>query len=258
MQGLRQVHREDNDLPHKRRTHPFTMSPTFHRLLHALHPVGWAVALMLAAVALYVATAFALPLLPTRAPAPTPDVEAYVTSDGVHTDIVLPVRSARIDWTTVFDPAHFPSMPPDAAFVAIGWGDREFYLNTPQWRDLTPGRAVRALSGIARSLVHVTWLRRQDLAARRPWLLPLDAAGHDALVRHITASLEGGQAPARPVPGRHQGRTDAFFEARGAYNAFTTCNTWTGQALRTARVPVSPWTPFASNVVWRLSSMHPS
>jgi len=143
-------------------------------------------------------------------------------------------------------------MPPDAAFVAIGWGDREFYLNTPRWRDLRPGLAVHALSGTGRSLLHVTWLRRSDLAALH-WRLPLDAAGYDAVVRHVIDTLPSGKAPARPVPGRHEGLTDAFFEARGAYDLFTTCNTWTGEALRAARVPVSPWTPFAANVVWRLS-----
>jgi uncharacterized protein (TIGR02117 family) len=214
--------------------------------------ICWTIAGALATVALYAATAFSLPLLPVGTPAPAADIEAYVVSNGVHTDLVLPVRSERIDWTTVFDPAHFRSMPPDASFVAIGWGDREFFLNTPEWRDLTVGRAVGALSGTGRSLMHVTWLRRADLGTR-VWRLPLDAAGHDALVQHITATLHDGTPPARPVPGRHYGPTDAFFEARGAYDLFTTCNTWTGQGLRAARVPVSLWTPFAPNVVSRLA-----
>lgn len=211
-------------------------------------------AALLVAVSLYAATAFMLPWWPQSPAAPTakgPAVEAYVISNGVHTDLVLPVRSTRIDWTAVFDPGQFGHMPPDTAFVAVGWGDREFFLNTPQWRDLTVARALGALSGTGRSLVHVTWLRREDLGAQR-WRLPLDAAGHDALIRHITATLQGGVAPARPVSGASYGPTDAFFEAQGAYDAFTTCNTWTGQGLRKARVPVSAWTPFAANVVERL------
>ncbi len=231
-----------------------TPPPGFSRRLP--HIFGWTIALLAAPVALYVVTAFALPLLPSRLPAPSPEVEAYVMSNGVHTDLVLPVRSARIDWTQVFDPAHFPSMPPDTVFVGIGWGDREFYLNTARWRDLKPGLALRALSGTGRSLLHVTWLRRSDLGPHH-WKLPLDAAGLDAVVRHVTATLPGGEARAQPVPGRHYGLTDAFFEALGPYGMFTTCNTWTGDALRTARVPVSPWTPFAANVVWRLLPVLP-
>lgn len=210
----------------------------------------------LAAVALHAAVAFALAPwaaspVPPRTPA-APAVEAYVVSNGVHTDVVLPVRSAAIDWTTVFPPSDVPGDAASADFVALGWGDREFFLNTPEWRDLTAGRALAALSGTGRSLVHVTWLRRSELGART-WVLPLDAAGLAAVVAQVNATLARDAAGrAMVVPGRHYTPRDAFYEAHGAYDAFTTCNTWTGAVLRRAAVPVSAWTPFAPNVTWHL------
>ncbi|MET0350739.1 MAG: TIGR02117 family protein [Rhizobacter sp.] len=214
--------------------------------------VGLSLLGLVAVVVAYLGTAFGLALIPGR-PAPSSDnTEAYVVSNGVHTDLVLPVRGGPVDWTTVFPPSHFPSMPSDAAYVAVGWGDREFYLNTPEWRDLTASRAVGALSGRGRTLLHVTWLRPGELG-RRAWRLPLDTAGHEALARHIRTSLAADdEGRAVPVAGAHYGRVDAFFEAKGAYDLFTTCNTWTGRALREAGVPVGPWTPFAPNVVWHL------
>lgn len=204
----------------------------------------------------YGAVAWAMAFWPGDAAPPTgPRIEAYVISNGVHTDLVLPVRTPRLDWRTVFDPAAFPTAPADAAFVAIGWGDREFYLNTPEWRDLTVGRALGALSGRGRTLLHVTWLRRGELGPRA-WHVPVDGAGHDRLVDHVLATLPG-TPPAVAVPG-HYTRADAFFEARGAYDALTTCNTWTGRALREAGVPVSAWTPFAGNVVRQLAPVTPA
>lgn len=203
--------------------------------------------------ALYAVIAWALVFVPPRA-APAGSaapVEAYVVSNGVHTDLVLPLRSGGTDWTQLFPKASFPSFPADAEFVAIGWGDRDFYLHTPRWRDLTLARAIGALSGRGQSLLHVTWLRRQDLGVRT-WRLPLDARQAAALAAHVRQTLApDAEGRAVPVPG-HYGRTDAFFEARGAYDLFTTCNTWTGDALRRASVPVSPWTPFAGNVTWHL------
>lgn len=214
--------------------------------------LGLAVLGFVSAVLLYLGAAFGLALIPGR-PVPPPDhAEAYVVSNGVHTDLVLPVRGGPVDWATVFPPSHFPSMPPDTAYVAVGWGDREFYLHTPEWKDLTARRAFGALSGTGRTLLHVTWLRPGELG-RRTWRLPLDNAGHEALARHIRASLApDAHGRAVPVAGAHYGRVDAFFEARGAYDLFTTCNTWTGRALREAGVPVGPWTPFAPNVVCHL------
>ena len=42
---------------------------------------------------------------------------------------------------------------------------------------------------------------------------------------------------------------DVFYEARGRYSAVTTCNEWTGAALRAAGVRVGRWTPFADTVL---------
>lgn len=217
-------------------------------------------AVLLTALATYAAAAWAFVLLPPSPPAAVtaaagpPPIEAYVTSNGVHTDLVLPLRAGGIDWTQVFDPAHFGTLPADAAFVAIGWGDREFYLNTPRWRDLTLGRALGAVSGTGRSLLHVTWLRRADLGART-WHLPLSPEQADRLRAHVLRTLAPGpDGRAVAVPG-HYGAADAFFEARGAYDLFTTCNTWTGDALRQAGVPMSRWTPFDWNVTWHLTPL---
>lgn len=211
-------------------------------------------AAVVALCAAYATAAWALALVPptpTSPPAAT-TLEAYVVSNGVHTDLVLPLKSGGTDWTEVFPPNRFPAFPADSEFVAIGWGDRDFYLHTPRWRDLTPGRAIGALSGRGRTLLHVTWLRRQDLG-RRTWKLPLDGQQAAALAEHVRQTLASDAAGrAVPVAG-HYGPTDAFFEARGAYDLFTTCNTWTGDALRRAGAPVSPWTPFAGNVTRHLA-----
>ena len=207
---------------------------TWHTPMRVL---GLAVLGFVSAVLLYLGAAFGLALIPGR-PVPPPDhAEAYVVSNGVHTDLVLPVRGGPVDWATVFPPSHFPSMPPDTAYVAVGWGDREFYLHTPEWKDLTARRAFGALSGTGRTLLHVTWLRPGELG-RRTWRLPLDNAGHEALARHIRASLApDAHGRAVPVAGAHYGRVDAFFEARGrrARGAMDPVRTERGVAPHAAR-----------------------
>ncbi len=205
-------------------------------------------------VAAYFATAFVLVLFPTNTqPRITPvAVNAYVYSNGVHADFVFPIRAQGVDWSQTFPPQHLPEVPHDAAFVAIGWGDREFYLNTPRWQDLTAGRALHALSGSGRSLLHITYLRQADLQDGMH-ALPLSAKQYASLVNYVERALVRSYVgPGVNVPGQHYGAHDAFYEANGTYNLFTTCNAWVGRGLAQAGVKVSAWTPLASQVVWHL------
>ncbi|MET0541247.1 MAG: TIGR02117 family protein [Variovorax sp.] len=212
--------------------------------------------LPIACFVLYAGVASALMLWPTAAqPGPEPaTVEAYVTSNGVHTDYVLPMRSAAADWSQLFPATQFRAAPPDAEFIAIGWGDREFYLHTPNWSDLTAARAFGALRGANRAVLHVSWLRRADLGTAT-YRLPLTPRQHARLVAHVRAALPAGQAV--PIAGAHYGRNDAFYEANGGYHVFETCNTWTGRGLREAGVAMGRWTPFDFNVVHHLQPLAP-
>lgn len=221
-------------------------------------PLVWLMKLLglfVALVGLYGLTAWALVLRPVQsvlADQP-PTVEAYVLSNGVHTDLVLPVRSSAIDWHDVFPLKDFRAPPPDAGFIAIGWGDREFYLNTPTWADLTASRALGALFGRNSALVHVSYLQRAQLG-RGTYTLPLSQAQYAKLVDHVRASLP--QGPAVRIANAHYDNQDAFYEALGGYSMFETCNTWTGRALRSAGVSTSRWTPFDFTVTWHLQLAH--
>jgi uncharacterized protein (TIGR02117 family) len=99
----------------------------------------------------------------------------------------------------------------------------------------------------------VSYLRAADLRAAGFYALPLSAQQYTALVQHVNASLvRAGNGQGLNLPGQHYNAQDAFYEATGAYNLFTTCNVWTGRGLARAGVKVSAWTPLASQVVWHL------
>ncbi|MGJ7580929.1 TIGR02117 family protein [Variovorax sp. RHLX14] len=218
--------------------------------------------MLLALSVLYVGAAGALMLLPvhaeqraSRTAQPT-DVQAFVLTNGVHTDLVFPIRSAQIDWTGIFPMADAAAVPRDAEFIAIGWGDREFYLHTPTWADLTVSRALGALAGRNPSLLHVTWLRRGQFAtpgSSGAYALPLTAAQYAGLAAYVRAKLPDGLAT--PLPSAGYGGQDAFYEATGSYGPFETCNTWTGRGLRNAGLTMGRWTPFDYNVVRHLDAI---
>jgi uncharacterized protein (TIGR02117 family) len=181
------------------------------------------------------------------------EVLIYVLDNGVHSDLMLPAVHALQDWRSEFPLSNFPALTPRTPdWVLIGWGDAEFYLHTPSWSDLSLGTALRALSGRNPAVLHVAFHHDADFAGVEKWPLRLSREQYQALIDYIqrSSSIE----PARGLPGFHYGANDAFFAAEGNYSLFTTCNTWTGDALASAGVRVSPWTPF----VWNLRASLPS
>ncbi|MFC5742329.1 TIGR02117 family protein [Dyella tabacisoli] len=215
--------------------------------------IGWLFAAPLILIAGYLLAAFGLLLVPANRDAPVAhSVDAYIVSNGVHTDFVFPARSTQMDWTNVFAAEHFTAMPAALDFIAIGWGDREFYLNTPNWSDLTAGRAFNALLGRDRSLLHVEYLSAAELQTD-VYRLPLSQAQYASLIHYVLDTTRRDTSGGVNVTDAHYGRHDAFFEANGSYHLFNTCNTWIGRGLLKAGVKVSRWTPLDANVLWYLT-----
>ncbi|MDB5800074.1 MAG: hypothetical protein JWL63_1013 [Rhodocyclales bacterium] len=208
----------------------------------------------LVAAALYFLAAYLMVLFPANAlqDQDNKTIDAYAISNGVHVDFVFPVKTSIFDWTTSFPTRDFLAPPASPAYIAIGWGDREFYLNTQNLSDITAGRAFGALAGGHRTLLHVNYLPNLNLSTRL-YKLPLSARQYASLIGYVHGSLalaSDGQSVV--IPGRHYGALDAFYEARGSYNLFDTCNTWIGKGLQQAHVKVSRWTPLDSLAAWHL------
>jgi uncharacterized protein (TIGR02117 family) len=212
--------------------------------------IGYVLAVLLLSVAGYFAAAQLINLMPVNSNwSPSEGgVDAYIASNGVHTDFVLPVTSASIDWRERIPLRHFSAPGVDINYIVLGWGDRDFYINTPRWEDLKAGTALRAGLGINPSVVHVTYIRELgQLRDVRP--LPLSVAEYERLRDYLLDSFKYQDGAVMPLAGFSYGARDAFFEARGSYNLFRTCNEWTGAGLRAAGVRTGLWTPFHWNVI---------
>jgi uncharacterized protein (TIGR02117 family) len=205
-------------------------------------------------VASYFAALAILGLVPVNSDfRPTPDgVRIYVINNGVHSDIVLPARSDIIDWTQQFPVSEFRNLPSPLPYIAFGWGDRGFYLDIPTWSDLTFKVAVVALSGVDATLMHVQYLTDPS---RAPDSIALDisAGQHEMLVRHIRDTfLRTTDGELKLVVGRSYFDTDAFYEAKGRFSLFVTCNEWVRRGLAKAGIRTALWSPSMRPLFWQL------
>lgn len=217
--------------------------------------LGLALALLLAIPLAYLEAALLLGLLPANPfwSEAEEGVPVYVRTNGVHTWIAMPKVSPIIDWRRYAPGAHLADPRWGAAsHVAVGYGNRQFYLDTPTWAELSPATAFRALAGTGPTLLHVEHVHdpRPDRITRR---IVLRTEEYRRLAEFVRARFALG-ADRRPVPllGRGYGPSDVFYEANGGYSFVMTCNEWTGRALRRAGVRTGLWTPLEQSIMWRL------
>ena len=192
-------------------------------------------------VVVYVAVFYLLSFIPAvvteeKSQQQEDEVIVYLSTNGVHTDFVLPLVNDWMDWRTKVE---VPSGR--TQWLAFGWGDKGFYIHTPSWSDLRLSTALSALSGVGESAMHVTAYTNftQDESTVE---LRLSKREYQTLVYYIDASFEKEQQTYQriEVEGYHQ--SDAFYEARGSYSLFYTCNTWVNQGLKQINQKAALWT----------------
>jgi len=204
----------------------------------------------------YLAAALVLGAVPTnRHWQPASDgVTVWLTTNGVHAGLALPARHATMDWTTLFPPVHNAHGKDAVAddYVTLGWGDRTFFLDVPQWRDLGASTALKAIVGRDAAAMHVEYgpAPAGDPTALRLTVTPAAYARLVAFIRRSVAVDDAGASVW--IPGHHYDVNDAFYEANGRYSLFVTCNQWTRNALAAAGVRAPVWSPFDKALFWQL------
>jgi uncharacterized protein (TIGR02117 family) len=217
------------------------------------------VAAILVLAAAYLLAALVLGLVPENANSTQPKdgISVYLISNGVHADLLIPVSALDPKWRArlVGSQSELAGVP----YLAFGWGDREFYLNTPTWADLRASVALRALLGHDQTVVHV-----------QPSGPPLASAkSRDELrrIRVTTAQMEqllgylergfalDGAGEVEPIAGASYQGLDRFYPAVGHYSVFTTCNEWVRAGLAVAGVRVPRWAPFGRAIFYQLPNV---
>jgi uncharacterized protein (TIGR02117 family) len=214
-----------------------------------------ALAVAAALPALYLLAALLLGAVPANRGWTQPEagVRIFVRTNGVHTWLLVPKVTPEMDWRP-YAPGHHLKDPRWGAgnHLALGYGNRTFYLETPTWGDLTMKNAFLAMFGQGRSLVHADHTHAPQA---NEWQRPLriTRAEYAKLAAHMAKSFQrDAQGRTMPVLGRGYGDSDMFYEANGGYSAFYTCNSWTGEALRAAGIKAGLWTPLSQSIMWRL------
>ena len=172
------------------------------------------------------------------------DVTIYLLSNGVHTDVVVPVKNEYMDWRGLIKYEHTDSKDSSYPFVGIGWGDKGFYLQTPEWKDLKLSVALKAALHLSTAAIHATFYKTVDTTIVKSAVLHISKEEYSDLVTFIKNNFlldREGNSIHIPSTNDGYGDSDAFYEAKGSYSLFYTCNTWTNNALKAAHQKAALW-----------------
>jgi uncharacterized protein (TIGR02117 family) len=214
--------------------------------------IGLSIGSFLGLIVVYLCFAFGLSRICVNDDVkPVDEVTIYILTNGVHTDIVVPVRTDQIDWSRYIPFENTTANDHSAELLALGWGDRGFYLETPTWADLKASTACKAAFGLSRSAVHATYYKnlKEDSSCKS---IKISKTEYDGLIGYIKNSLKmnEGTDPVLIKTNANYGTHDAFYEAAGSYSLFQTCNTWTNNSLKSCGQKASWWTPFDTGIFY--------
>jgi uncharacterized protein (TIGR02117 family) len=180
--------------------------------------------------------------------AQNPEIEIFISTNGVHTDIVVPIKNEIKDWTTDIQFTHTKTQDSIMNFVGIGWGDKGFYLDTPEWADLKASTAIKAATGLSTTAMHTTFYKtlKEDESCKK---IKISKENYSKLVSYITDSFQKDtNLKTINIPNSFYGKNDTFYEANGSYSLAKTCNTWANGALKTSNQKAAFWTPYDGGI----------
>ncbi len=198
---------------------------------------------LLAFILIYVVMAFVLSRITVNTDPDKGDVAIYINSNGVHTDIVVPIKNEVKDWSKDLLYSHTKAKDTIMSYVAFGWGDKGFYLETPEWSDLKVSTAAVAAFHLGTSAMHTQFYKqmKEDDTCVKIMITKEDYA---SLVKYISDSFRLDEnKKVRWLEGHAYNSYDAFYEANRKYSLFYTCNTWANNALKAANQKAALWTP---------------
>ncbi|WP_187261788.1 TIGR02117 family protein [Pontibacter beigongshangensis] len=171
-------------------------------------------------------------------------VEIFVTSNGVHTDLVLPVATPYMDWRQKLPLQHFATADSSFTHVGFGWGDRRFYMETPEWSDLKLDVALTSALWPTRTALHVEYIRSRLVPNQRQRPVLLTETQYLRLIAFIDSSFQRENGAYMLIENSGYSGTDNFYEAHGKFYATKNCNSWVNKGLKEAGVKTAWWAPF--------------
>ncbi len=168
----------------------------------------------------------------------------YITTNGIHSDILLPIRHPLKDWKKTLSLEKGLAVDTFQTHLKFGWGDKNFFLRTKEWSDMEVGTVLNTVFGRGPGAMHLILCTPKDLDPKSMVEVKVSKSQYQRLCAFIQCSFRFENGKAKMIEHHPYGTYDFFFDSPIEYNMTYTCNTWTNNALKRAGQKACVWTPF--------------
>jgi uncharacterized protein (TIGR02117 family) len=206
---------------------------------------GWP----LLVIGLYMLAAFVGSHVPANAgwKQPKEGIDIFVESNGVHVSLIIPISAVGEDLSDLVRPDQLADPEMYGTHIMVGWGHGAVYRNARTWADVQSRDIASAIFGSDETTLHIYHLINPKVLPYRK-TLSVTPQQYRTIVTQIRTTFrlnpQGGSV-AHPA----YGADNLFYDSKGHYSAFHTCNNWTGEILRNAGVRIGLWTPLPGGVM---------
>lgn len=159
----------------------------------------------------------------------------YLSSNGIHLSIIIPKQNLSLDLNNELQ------LNSTDNFVRFGWGDENFYMNTPTWADFKFKYAFGALFLDNPTLIEVSSHRFQQ----KKWVkVPVNETQLFKLNVFISETFQVNQKEEKIILTQTMYPNSKLYKAKGSYSPLKTCNTWVNDGFKSSGMKASYWTLF--------------
>ncbi len=164
------------------------------------------------------------------------DKSIFISTNGVHLDIIFSKND--IDSKILKGIMHLETED----YISFGWGDENFYINTPTWGDLTFSNAFQAMFLKSSTLMHITRYKQK----RNDWVeIRINESELQQLNNYILETFKKDELGNNiMLEDKGYSASDDFYKAKGSFSCFNTCNSWVNTGFKESGLKSCYWTPF--------------
>ncbi len=174
-------------------------------------------------------------------------IPIFVETNGVHVSLIVPIAASGEDLSDLIRPDQLSDPMLYGTHAMVGWGHGAVYRNARTWGDVRAKDIASAIFGSDFTTLHVYHLVNPRPEPYRKQLRVTPGQYH-RIIAQIRATFlldKQGRSTAHPA----YGPNNLFYDSYGHYDAFHTCNSWTGDVLRRAGVRIGIWTPLPGGIM---------
>jgi uncharacterized protein (TIGR02117 family) len=177
-------------------------------------------------------------------------ISIFIMKSGVHTDFIVPVHHKIQDWDRLFPYENNKVVDTSFHWIALGVGDKQFFLSTPTFADLTFSTAIRSVFGMNGAALHASY--HYKIPENRPVVkMKLSEKQYRLLCQYICSAVKYKNGKPELLHSYVEGTTfsyDRYYGSVRSYSFVNNCNAWINSGLKAAGQRACFWTVLAEGI----------